>query len=140
MRTSRFLVAAAPLLLVAMSPVVSFAEWPTTPATSVRVCADAANQRMSHIVDDGSGGAWIAWLDARNGGPSGNFDVYAHHILPSGVADPAIPVDGLLVCGASGPQWEIDIVSDGAGGAIIGWTDSRNDPGDQDRDIYAQHV
>jgi len=45
-------------------------------------------------------------------------------------------VNGISICTARGDQWYPEICSDGAGGAIITWRDSRNG----DWDIYAQRV
>ncbi|MFH0777064.1 MAG: hypothetical protein V2A71_00390, partial [Candidatus Eisenbacteria bacterium] len=42
---------------------------------------------------------------------------------------------GNAICTATGNQYEIQIISDGAGGAIIVWTDERSG-----LDIYAQRV
>src|SRR5262252_9084109 len=87
------------------------------------------------IVSDGAGGAIVTWPDARSA-PTG-LDIYAHHVLPSGVLDPAWPANGTTVCAVIGNQNSPVIVSDGAGGAFITWTDNRNGT---DLDIFAQHV
>jgi hypothetical protein len=44
------------------------------------------------------------------------------------------PYDGVVVCNENGPQNTPKVVYDGAGGAIIAWTDGR----DKDKKIYAQ--
>ena len=90
----------------------------------------AGMQHFSKSVSDGSGGIIVTWMDVRGS----VFDIYAQRINSSGVAQ--WPVDGVAVCAAAGNQFAINIVSDGAGGAIIAWIDSRNDAGD----IYAQRV
>jgi len=84
------------------------------------------------IATDGGSGAIVAWQDFR----SVILDIYAHHVLPSGVVDPGWPVDGRALCTAALSQAEPVIVSDGAGGAIVAWHDLRGG----DNDIYAQHV
>jgi len=48
----------------------------------------------------------------------------------------AWPTDGALVCGHDYDQTNPKIVSDGAGGMIVAWTDNRNGSAD----IYAQRV
>jgi hypothetical protein len=88
------------------------------------------------IVSDGAHGAIVAWQDLRDS--STDFDVFAQHILASGAVDPAWPADGRALCSALGNQEGLLIVSDGAGGAIVAWTDSRS--GVADPGIFAQHV
>jgi hypothetical protein len=51
---------------------------------------------------------------------------------------PSDPNVNLPICTASGDQTHPIMVSDGSGGAIIAWTDSRN--GSSNLDIYAQRV
>src|SRR5207244_7365263 len=64
------------------------------------------------------------------------IDIYAEHVLRSGVDDPAWPLNGLALSAAPGTQSSPQIVSDGAHGAIVAWTDMR----DGNNDIYAQRV
>src|SRR5262245_12731779 len=87
------------------------------------------------IVSDGSGGAIVTWPDARS--TSTGLDIYAHHVLPSGALDPAWPANGTTVCAVIGVQDSPVILSDGAGGAFITWTDNRKG---NDLDIFAQHL
>jgi len=87
-------------------------------------------------VSDGAGGAIVTWMDSRPG--ASVKDIYAQHVLGSGIVDPRWPVNGLAVSTAPGLQEFPAIVGDGAGGAIIAWDDSRN--GTTDADIFAQHV
>jgi hypothetical protein len=86
------------------------------------------------IAGDGAGGAIVTWVDSRS---SGNPDIYAQHVLASGVVDPAWPADGRGVCTAANNQYAPTIVTDGAGGAIVTWEDQRSGA---DYDVYAQHV
>jgi hypothetical protein len=88
------------------------------------------------IVSDGAGGAIVVWLDLRDS--QNAFDVYAQHVLASGVVDPDWNVDGTVLCAIAGTQESPVMVSDGEGGAIVAWMDGR--PGASDRDIYAQHI
>lgn len=126
--------ALALLLLVAFSS-PAFAAWPTSPSVNlpVRVAANYVN--FPFIISDGAGGALLAWTDQRNSVTTGD-DVYAAHILKSGVMDPAWPANGLLVCNAPGNQELNTIVSDGAGGMIIAWDDARG----ATLDVYAQRI
>lgn len=86
-------------------------------------------------VSDGFGGVIVTWKDFRNG----NFDVYASRVMPNGLPDPAWPAEGLAVCTSPDEQYPTAIASDGAGGAVIAWSDYR-DVGTQSVDVYAQHV
>src|SRR3989442_10862878 len=80
-----------------------------------------------------AGGAIVTWYDFR----SGNSDIYAQHVLASGVVDPAWTANGTLLCNAECNQFSPTIVADGAGGAIVTWFDYRSVT---NYDIYAHHV
>jgi hypothetical protein len=88
------------------------------------------------MVADGAGGAIVAWQDSRTGNTYTDADIYAQHLLASGVADPAWPTDGRALCTAADNQGNALVVTDGAGGAIVTWYDGR----DGTTDLYAQHV
>jgi hypothetical protein len=107
---------------------------PAWPANGRALCVATNNQQYPAIVSDGAGGAIVAWNDMRGGVA---WDIYARHVFASGVLDPAWPVDGRAICTAAGSQESLDIISDGSGGAIITWWDSRLSA---NYDIYAQHV
>jgi hypothetical protein len=99
-----------------------------------RLLAVSATQQLDPvIVSDGAGGAIVAWLDTRNGA----LDVYAHHVLSTGVVDGAWPALGAALCNAVNTQTALAMVSDGAGGAIVAWQDIRSGT---TYDIYAQRV
>jgi hypothetical protein len=103
------------------------------PLNGRALCTAALDQFTPAIVPDGNGGAIVAWSDRRT---AGIFDIYAQHVLRTGVVDPAWPVDGRALCTAIGDQASVSIASDGAGGAIVAWQDFRG----ANQDIYAQHV
>jgi hypothetical protein len=83
-------------------------------------------------VSDGSGGAIITWEDYRSGTYS---DIYAQRVNPSGV--PQWTANGVAICTASYDEYELDVVTDGSGGAIITWQDRRSVT---NYDVYAQRV
>src|SRR5262249_1847970 len=83
------------------------------------------------IVSDGSGGAIVTWMDGR----SGNSDIYAQRGTALGV--PLWTANGVALCTAAGAHQAPTIGSDGAGGAIVAWSDNRSGT---DYDIYAQRV
>lgn len=100
-------------------------------ANGVALCTLPSTQQYVRIASDGSGGAIISWEDFRNG----SFpDVYAQRISGTGVVQWA--ANGVAISATSLSQREIVMVSDGAGGAIIGWEDDRSGT----IDIYAQRV
>lgn len=90
------------------------------------------------IVSDGAGGAIVTWPDGRS--TLSGIDIYAHHILASGALDRSWPANGTTVCSAGDDQASPVILSDGAGGAFIAWTDDRNVATGNEVDIFAQHV
>jgi hypothetical protein len=81
----------------------------------IPICSTPQNQREPHIVPDGSGGAIIAWTNKDTGG----WDIFAQRVSSSGSLE--WPVDGVPVCTAGGDQRGAQLVSDGAGGAVIAW-------------------
>lgn len=84
------------------------------------------------IASDGMGGAIITWEDGRTG-TTGN--IYAQHVDSAG--DTLWTTNGMVVCTAARTQYDPTIVSDGSGGAIITWQDTRNN---LFYNIYAQHI
>ena len=88
------------------------------------------------IISDGAGGAIIVWGDNRNSATTG-WDIYAQRINSSG--DVQWTTNGIPVCMANDRQGGPQLVSDGAGGAIIVWGDVRNST-ISDKDIYSQRI
>jgi hypothetical protein len=99
-------------------------------ANGIPVSRDSSAQNDPRMVIDGSGGAIIAWMDQRHDGQ----DIYAQRINGAGKA--LWNSDGVAVSVASHGQVEPRLTVVGDGGAIVGWTDTRN----QEQDIYAQRV
>jgi predicted lipoprotein with Yx(FWY)xxD motif len=104
--------------------------WPTD---GVALCTAVRYQRDPAIVSDGAGGAIVAWHDDRT---SIYTQIYAQRVSADGVAQWA--ADGVALLSAFTVTGPPEIVSDGAGGAIVIWSDARA-VGD-DIDIYAQRV
>ena len=94
------------------------------------VCVYTDDQEYPVVCSDGAGGAIIAWIDKRNYG-----DIYAQRLDPDGRRLWA--VNGVPICTESYGQLSPLICPDGAGGAIIAWTDPR---ASNVRDIYAQRI
>ncbi|HKW13865.1 MAG TPA: FlgD immunoglobulin-like domain containing protein, partial [Candidatus Krumholzibacteria bacterium] len=101
----------------------------------VVVCSDPAGQFYAQLVSDGSGGAIVVWQDNRNG----KQDVYAQRVDGAGVVQ--WTANGVVLCTAAGNRYLLfgnpSVVSDGSGGAIVVFQDSRNGSGG---DIYAQRI
>jgi len=94
--------------------------------------SSAQNFKANHAIScDGNKGALITWFVQYSG-----YDILAQRIDSSGTI--LWSSTGTLVCDGSIQTTEpvSQIVSDGNGGAIISWSDSRNDY----NDIYAQKV
>ena len=117
--------------LLAATAAPAFAAWPNAAALNLPVCRATGFQQATQLVPDGAGGAILTWQDGR----ASAYHIYAQHVLVSGVVDPAWPVDGLSLNNSAGAQTSPVIVSDGAGGAIVAWSDSRSGT-----HPYAQHV
>ncbi len=100
-------------------------------STGVAISAAAFHQDVPVMVSDGSGGAIITWRDIRNGF---DYDVYAQRVDPSGMVQ--WTTDGVSISATTNHQTLPAITTDGSGGAIISWSDTRNG----NYDIYAQRV
>ncbi|MFA5771744.1 MAG: hypothetical protein WC974_03330, partial [Thermoplasmata archaeon] len=100
-------------------------------ANGTVICAVTGGQSSPQIVSDGSGSAIITWEDYRS---SSDYDVYAQRINSAGTVQ--WTADGVAISTASAEQSSPQLVSDGSGGAIITWKDSRS----SNYDIYAQIV
>jgi hypothetical protein len=97
----------------------------------VPICTLDSLQLMPALVSDGAGGAIITWFDGRGG----TSDIYAQRVNASGVVQ--WTANGVPVSTAAQNQDGPTLVSDGAGGAIIVLTDTRNGPA---VDLYAQRI
>lgn len=105
-------------------------------ANGVPICTASLTQSDQIILSDGSGGAIITWSDLR-GSWMQQKDVYAQRIHASGVVEwqaNGVPISTL----AGTDQRAFGIASDGSGGAIISWLDSRSGIGYPD--IYMQKI
>ncbi|MGH7741747.1 MAG: hypothetical protein ACRENS_06960, partial [Candidatus Eiseniibacteriota bacterium] len=83
------------------------------------------------VVSDGAGGAIIAW---QTGATLGSNNVWSQRVNGAGALQWG--VNGAGVSGVANSQYQPSIVSDGAGGAVIVWQDTRNTT----FDIYAQRM
>ncbi|MGH7724797.1 MAG: hypothetical protein ACREOU_05150 [Candidatus Eiseniibacteriota bacterium] len=114
--------------IAALFPTTATAQW--TPNGAPLTLAPQ-NQNQPIAVSDGGGGAYVAWIDTRNGNP----DVYVQRVTAAGTIAPGWPDDGLAVCTHNATQSDLAIGSDGFG-AVLAWADTRNGL----LDIYAMRV
>jgi predicted lipoprotein with Yx(FWY)xxD motif len=86
--------------------------------------------RPGVMVSDGSSGAIMAYPSCQEGVGR----ILAQRVNSLGAV--LWGEEGITVCTATGGQWQPQITTDGAGGAIVTWHDHR----DGNYDIYAQRV
>lgn len=82
----------------------------------VAVCSAAQNQTGGGIVEDGAGGATIAWTDYRNGT---SWEVYAQRVDSLGNAQ--WTADGVYCPTRPGDATDLGTAPDGGGGAYLAW-------------------
>jgi hypothetical protein len=121
-RRSRLLALAAllPLCLLARP---ALAAWPVDPGVNVPLATGSSFQYGPAAVADGAGGMLVGFVDGS--------DIRTLRVNPDGSIR-----WNVLVCGATGTQQSVVVTSDGAGGAILAWSDNRSG----NFDIYAQRV
>ena len=101
-------------------------------ANGVLLCTAPGDQQTPAITSDGAGGAIVTWSDSRTGGI---YHIYSQRISADGTV--LWPADGVALCTAPPTQLSPAITSDGAGGAVVTWSDLRNG---SNWDIYAQRI
>ena len=109
------------LLAVGLAPLLpstAAAAWPTDPLVNVPLCTATGDQDYPTIVADGAGGTIVTWEDYR----SGNWDIFAQKISAGGTVQ--WTANGVALCTADDYQVNPTIVADGAGGAIVIWSDT----------------
>jgi hypothetical protein len=99
-------------------------------AAGVPVCTADSIQAVPSLCSDGAGGVIVSWTDKRGT----SFDIYAQRLNAAGA--PQWATNGVLIAGGPGDQTYSPMISDGSGGAIMAWNDSRAGGGD----IYARRV
>ncbi|MEO6187449.1 MAG: T9SS type A sorting domain-containing protein [Ginsengibacter sp.] len=124
-------------------------------AGGVRILNTPGYDAAFAMISDGVGGAIFSLGDTRNDtydpvtDESDNIDIFAQRLNSAGTA--LWGSTGVAVCtdaknqSPNGDAQHNYMVSDGAGGAIIGWEDYRSDPGNGNSDpapadIYAQRL
>lgn len=125
------------LLLSLVKVSTATAQWSNSSTTNnlIALAGMSDYKNGQQAVSDGAGGAIIVWYDDRNG--LFNADIYAQRINAAGVVQ--WTANGVAITNASNDQYLPNVVSDGAGGAIIAWQDFRGGVA-SNPDIYAQRI
>lgn len=88
----------------------------------VALCVDPSEQTNAFMAPGGDGGAVVGWEDRRSGDP---FNLYSQKVNAAGAT--AWAPDGVVLCDSTGTKEGASLVTDGFGGAIAAWADSRGD-------------
>ncbi len=141
-RTRHAVLAGLYLVLVSLTAAVAAPGGPTRPQTVIGenywkpngiTVSDAGGVLSTPaIASDGAGGAIVAWSDCR---VADDCDIYAQRVGAAGMVQWA--ANGIALASVPGNQTDPHIVADGAGGAIVAWTDERSSTATA---VYAQHV
>lgn len=99
---------------------------------SSRLCLGSMEGVEYTRIADGSGGAFIGWVDGR----FELTDIYLQHFTAAGMPAEGWPSGGLPVCIAPNSQHHLSICADGSGGVLLVWEDFRGGSSD----IYAIRV
>jgi hypothetical protein len=96
------------------------------------ICYATNSQYLTSMIEDGSGGAFLAWYDLRSGVA---YNIYAQKVSSAGITE--WTTNGSAVSTGTANQYTPVATRDGAGGIIVSWEDTRNG---LDGDIYAQRL
>jgi hypothetical protein len=91
------------------------------PANGRALCSTTGDQTAVQLVNDGSGGLFVVWLDARDG----EQDLFAQHLDTSGNPTAGWAATGNAVCTDGAPQIDPSLASVSTGRAIVAWNDAR---------------
>ena len=100
-------------------------------AGGVALCTAGGGQFYPVITTDGASGAIVAWLDGR---AVSSYDNYAQRVTAGGGV--SWLADGVRLCTYESTRSQPVMASDGAGGAMVFWSDGRSGA----EDIYGQRV
>ncbi len=109
---------------------INSAGTPQWTANGVVLSAQANFQLNPVLIADGVGGAIVAWDDGRTGGIP---DIYVQRLNSAGTA--LWTANGVALA-TTGNGSEPEIVTDGLGGAIVAWQDTRSG----NSDVYARRI
>ena len=107
------------------APLPAFAAWPHDPSVGIAVAPSLAGQTLGAeeaAVSDGLGGVFVPIAQVNGGG----IDIYLQRMTATGVRAPGWPAAGVLLRSLPSSANGMQIVPDGAGGAIVVWSDYRS--------------
>ena len=125
------------LLLSILCVIFAVSVWAWWFDQGVKVSWGDGVEIYPYIASDDAGGAYIAWEQSFEN-PFFKNSIFANRIdangnLPWGIGGISLTPDTTIA-------WSpVDIAPDGAGGALVCWTDGR-DAVDNSRDVYAQRL
>jgi hypothetical protein len=99
-------------------------------ANGLLISGATDDQKEPVSISDGAGGVIVAWLDERSGSP----EIYAQRIDFAGSAQ--WTSDGVPVDVGAWTRFQVGVVSNGLGGAIVTWVGTQL----ATEDIYAQNL
>ncbi len=99
------------------------------PADGAIVANATGPNDLSGLATDGGSGAIATWRDS-------NSQLKALKLSGTGIVPAPWPATGIAVCSSPGAQQGRATFPDGAGGAVVAWSDSRSDAGD----VYLEHL
>jgi hypothetical protein len=104
---------------------------PAWPVDGLLLTNLPANQQFPEIVADGVGGAIVVWADDNGGSVDLRHDLYAQRVSPTGTmiwavnGMPLVVAQGDQLLSGLGNAKPHVLASDGGGGVIAAWEDSR---------------
>jgi len=98
------------------------------PVNGEQIIGGPLGHGIRGMVPDGAGGVYIGWEQGLTSNYS-QEDVYAQRILADGSIAPGWPAAGVPVAAPRGTQFLYGVVTDGAGGLALGWSDQDQQPG-----------
>ena len=107
---------------------------PGWPADGLGIAVLLEDQLVSRLASDGAGGFFCVWIDGRAKAVS-DRDIYAQHLLPSGVPANGWAANGVPVTNARTYDYAPRPVADPDGGLYVTWN-----RGQSGQDIAAQHL
>lgn len=110
---------------------INFLGTPVWTANGVAVCTATSSQHNLQMLSDGVNGAFIVWVDTRNG----TADVFAQRLNASGT--PQWTANGEAIAATTGNQTRPALASDDRDGVYIMWADTRLTG---DFEIFGQRV
>ena len=100
----------------------------------VKLSSFTSLANYQRVVPDGAGGAIVVWVDDRYTSPSPS-DIFSRRVNAAG--SPQWSANGVSIVTAPHNQINPAVISNGNGGAVVAWQDSRSGTSD---DIYALPV